>query len=409
MDKEFVLYLKSKRGLERLLILFKKKYESIGRYSGSVVITDVSEVESEDLSNFLGKRIYAHQDVKVSFKEISKKVDESKFKNVNWNNIFNLYFEEEVVSKKVLKLSNKLKEEEFYKSIIDSNKDNIYIDKISLMFNTDNEVLRVIRKRYCKNMNDLERDLNSVFLLLNNIPKKPTFLSVYASICGNPHFLDINTSSSNLFLRILCFVKNLEFPSTNRDKIDLFSHIMVYTDPYSNYVITYKLVGDSFLDELNKRCEVINLNLSNILNIKSISAVNKRVYIFENPSILSTLKDLGVTIVITSGMPNLALYELLSKLDSNGCKLYYNGDFDPEGLLIASKLKERFPKLNLFCYSKDDYINQKEKISLLSMNKLKNIHCKDLEVVKDLLMTYGLATYQEGNISNIRRFIVNEN
>ncbi|MEG0995110.1 MAG: DUF2399 domain-containing protein, partial [Bacilli bacterium] len=76
------------------------------------------------------------------------------------------------------------------------------------------------------------------------------------------------------------------------------------------------------------------------------------VFIFENPSILNALLQLNVdaSVIITSGNPNFVIYEIIEKLILSGNHLYYNGDFDPEGLLIAYKLKEKYyDQLTLFC------------------------------------------------------------
>ena len=115
---------------------------------------------------------------------------------------------------------------------------------------------------------------------------------------------------------------------------------------------------------------------------------------------------MDVPIVITSGMPNLALYQLLKKLEESGNKLYYNGDFDPEGLLIASKLKDRFPNLNLFCYDKYDIdLVTKTELNDSRLKKLDNINIKELDLVKESLIKYRLPIYQESNIERIKDFI----
>ena len=235
MDKEFVLYIKSKPGLKRLMEALKDKYVSIGRFSGSVVINNISKNESADLSNFLGKRVGVSDNLRVTYNEVNKKINESKFKNISWGNVFNLYFEKEILPKKVILQNTKLEEENFYKKILD--------------FNINNEVLNVIKKRYRKSKVSIGKELNNILLLIDNIPKTPTLLPIYASITGNPHFLDINTPSSNLFLRVLCFIMEAEYPKNNYDKINLLTEINVYTDPYSNYVITYKLTGNKILNE----------------------------------------------------------------------------------------------------------------------------------------------------------------
>ena len=48
--------------------------------------------------------------------------------------------------------------------------------------------------------------------------------------------------------------------------------------------------------------------------------------------------DANIGIIVTNGNPNLAVFSLINKLDNH--ELYYNGDFDPEGLLVADRLKE---------------------------------------------------------------------
>ena len=149
------------------------------------------------------------------------------------------------------------------------------------------------------------------------------------------------------------------------------------------------------------------MNLLNINNIDKVSTDSKVVYVFENPSLLTSLMDLNVPIIITSGIPNISLYTLLKKLEETDTKIYYNGDFDPEGLLIADKLKLRFPKIELFCYNKADYDNakSKESISDSRLKKLNNISSIELQEIKDILSINKIAAYQEQNINRIRKYI----
>lgn len=118
---------------------------------------------------------------------------------------------------------------------------------------------------------------------------------------------------------------------------------------------------------------VVNLNLLNIKNLDKLSTESKEVYVFENPSMLTSLMNLSVPIIITSRIPNLSLYTILQKLEESNTKIYYNGDFDPEGLLIAEKLKLRFSNIELFCYDALDYNNakSKEKISSARLKKIR--------------------------------------
>ena len=255
----------------------------------------------------------------------------------------------------------------------------------------------------------MQEELENILLLLDSIPTTPTSLAVYSSITGNPHYLDLNKSTSTFFLKILSRIKNIEFEDKNEVKINILSEINVYTDPVSNYVITYKLIGNTILNELNKNNEVVNLNLLNVKNLDKLSTESKEVYVFENPSMLTSLMNLFVPIIITSGIPNLSLYTILQKLEESNIKIYYNGDFDPEGLLIAEKLKLRFPKIKLFCYDIIDYNNakSKEKISSSRLKKLDNINIEELQNIKKILLESKISAYQEQNLDRIREYIVN--
>lgn len=405
---ELVNYFKERKGFNRLFIELKNKYVSLGRYSGSITLKNITELESEHLSNFFGVRIKANTNFKTSFKEITKKLLETKYKDFNWEELLNNYFEEKILTKLDTKNINNYNEEVFFKEIIDENSNNKYISYLKEIIDSKNDIYRLLKQRYNSNKTKLKSDLNNILLLLNNIKEEPITLPVFSSLTGNPHFLDFNLPTSNLFFRILSFIKNVEYPNENIDKIELLSDINVYIDSLSNYVITYKLVGNKLLDIFEENKQVLNLNLDNIMNLDKVDTKEKTVFIFENPSILNTLKYLDVPIVITSGMPNLALYQLLKKLEESGNKLYYNGDFDPEGLLIASKLKDRFPNLNLFCYDKYDIdLVSKTELNDSRLKKLDNINIKELDLVKESLIKYKLSIYQESNIERIKDFIEN--
>ena len=409
MSEELAKYLKSKKGLNRLIIELKNKYISLGRYSGVVTLKKLTKEESIDISNLLGRRINEGETLKTSYKEITKKILETKYSSFNWEELLNSYCDEKIINKKKLLELNDKNEYDFFQNILNNNKDKIYVDELRKIINEKNELYVTLKQRYNKDKSKLESDLNKILLLLNNIPQEPTPLPVYSVITGNPHYLDLNTRECSLFLKFLSYIYKEELPNDNEGKINLLSKINVYTDPISNYVITYKLRGNNVLDELSDNKEIINLNLLNILKLKEIDTKEKKVYIFENPAMLNSLYELDVPIIITSGIPNMSLYKVLEKLENSNNELYYNGDFDPEGLLIADKLKKRFPKLKLFCYEEDDYVNSKSKevISDSRIKKMDRLEEENLQTIKDLLLKNKRSAYQEKNIDRIVKFIKN--
>ena len=72
------LYFKERRGFDRLFALLKQKYISLNRFSGTVTLKNITEIESKDLSNFFGMTIEQGSTFKTSFTKIEKKLKETK-------------------------------------------------------------------------------------------------------------------------------------------------------------------------------------------------------------------------------------------------------------------------------------------------------------------------------------------
>lgn len=407
MNEQLAKYLKSKKGLNRLLIELKNKYISLNRYSGSVKILNITKEESIDISNLLGRKVEENSTLKTSFSEITKKIEQGKYKGFNYDELFKYYFGNNIESKYNKRVKSNIDKEEYFNNFIKENSNNKNIKYIEDIINSKNDIYIILKKQYKKDKIELKKELSNILKLLDNIPKESISLPIYSSITGNPHYLDFNTKTSNLFFKILSYIKGVEYSSKVQDKINLLMSINVYVDPASNFVITYNLTGNYILDKLSKNNQIVNLNLLNINYLDNIDTKIKKVFIFENPSIMHSLLNLNIPIVVTSGMPNLSFYKLIDKLVKSGNELYYNGDFDPEGLLIANLLKEKYPNLNLFCYDKEDYNNSKsdEIINISRLKKLNNIDKSELNMIKNVLLNNKYSAYQEKNINRILQYI----
>lgn len=409
INDELANYLKNKNGLKRLMINLKDKYIALSRFSGTINMINISAEESVDIGNLLGKKIMVGDSLKTSFKEVSKKINEGKYKDFSWDKLFASYFNGKVMTKKEYKLNSLDIEGKYYMALYQNNINRKYTDYLFKLIKNDELISKIVKHRYNLNKDKLKDEINNILLLLDNIPLIPTTLPVYASITGNPHYLDFDKNTSTLFLKVLAKIKNIEYADKTDVKINILSEINVYVDSISNYVITYKLIGNNILEQLNETNEVVNLNLSNINGLENVCTENNVVYVFENPSLLISMLDLKVPIIITSGMPNISLYTLLKKLINSGTKIYYNGDFDPEGLLIAEKLKLKFPNIELFCYTEHDYLNSKsnEVLSSSRLKKLDNINSEELLKIKEILLKEKFSGYQEQNLNRLIEYITN--
>ena len=98
------------------------------------------------------------------------------------------------------------------------------------------------------------------------------------------------------------------------------------------------------------------LTLYTLSRLKEVYG-EKEIYILENPSVFSWLCQQypDKSFVCTNGQLRFSAFVLLDQL-SRTSDLFYSGDHDPEGLLIAQKLKLRYKEqLTLWNYSIDLY------------------------------------------------------
>ncbi|MDI6813504.1 MAG: TIGR02679 family protein [Desulfitobacteriaceae bacterium] len=130
------------------------------------------------------------------------------------------------------------------------------------------------------------------------------------------------------------------------------------------------------------------------------------VFVVENPAVFSTLLDEADKIhlpypplICTHGQFKLAALLLLDKLVAQGESIYYSGDFDPEGLLMAEALIQRYPgHVVPWRFSYKDYLSSEpgSPISELRLRKLCKVKTPELIPAKEEMLRRKKAGYQEG-------------
>ena len=402
------LYFKERRGFDRLFALLKQKYISLNRFSGTVTLKNITEIESKDLSNFFGMTIEQGSTFKTSFTKIEKKLKETKYSDFTWDELFKNYFEKQIVTKKEKSEMFKKEETLFYQRILKQTPEELK-SWFETIIQSKNEIFQVFLRKYKKNKQSFETELlNLLKIILKTKENNPTSLTILASTSSNPHFLDLGTPTSNLFFKLTANYYQKKEPKTTIEKIKFLSDLNIYIDTLSNFVIIYNFKSDSeLINTFTKEKQPLNLNLNNILTIGKIDTDLKKVLVFENPSMLPVFAKYNIPIIISYGNPNFAFYKVIEKLIETKNQIYYNGDFDPEGLVIAANICEKFPQIKLFCYQKEDYFNSKSKnlVSESRLKKLDNIKLPELKQIKELLKKEKSSAYQEKNIQNIENYI----
>lgn len=411
---EFTKYFKEQLGFDRFINKLKEKYSSLSKFSGTIKLENITVQEAKSLGRLFGIEYKENSTIKLSISKFIKIMENSKYEDFDVKILVEEYLKTSITTKKEDNVNKETAESKFYNEIL-SNKKGKGTDWFEKVIMEKEQPFSLIHNRYLKNKNTLKKELENIINLLNNLPAETISLSIYASsYTKDPHYLDLDTTHSNLFIYGLASINKENFPTTREQKIKLLKKFKIEVDSVSNFVITYKLKSDSKeIEEFSKKNESLILNVQNILNINKLSSINKKVFIFENPSILSEIiyKKIDASIIITSGIPNTAFYLLVDKLIENGTDLYYNGDFDPEGVLIAEKLKQKYnDKITLFCYRRKDYETciSSKKISNSRIKKLSKINDNNLLGIKELMCEKKLAAYQENNKENIMMFIKEE-
>ena len=219
----------------------------------------------------------------------------------------------------------------------------------------------------------------------------------------------------------LVYLFNREKPNNAEERAELFYNAGILINEVANYTLCYGLEAETN-GEIHQgwkgfrtRKEHLLLSLKNLSSIERIVSPVGKVFVVENPavfsSIIDSLDDEKLSLVCTSGQLKLASLLLLDMLVKEGKIIYYSGDFDPEGLGIADRLKSRYrDNLVFWRYSLSDYEKtlSKEKISTKSMSKLESLKNEKLIELARYLKKNAMAGYQEMLIDELIRDIKRE-
>ena len=384
-----------KKELQVLFQALKEKYVNKGNLTGIISLNIKTEGELKEIEKFIRNGKILNLGInKVKIVDIEKSILQSKYSGISLLEILEFLF-----GSITTKEEKKNKQAENDKILVQEFKEyfnNSFVDY--LIYFENKKIITLLNKD--KNL------IYNVMKAILNLPSKPVRLNVFATvITKDPHYFDVDTKNFNMFMKYLTIYGNFDYPNTREKTEHILNNYNLFTDTFSNTVMIYNIYGEDYLDILAKREEVVVLNLDNINKLKKLYTLNKKVLIVENPSILSDLDKTRFGIIVTNGNPNLAVYEVLDKLIEH--EFYYNGDFDPEGLLIADRLKNRYKNLKLLFYDGIHFEKcASDKVVTDSrIKKLDNIKSKDLEIIKNAIFNSKKVGYQERLIDDIHDYI----
>ena len=411
----------NKEEFKSLISALTKKYINYGNTVGTISLTIKNNAEREKLSKFLSKNYKVNDKIRIKVSNIQKSLDDSIFEGTTVNDLV-LLFNPDIKTNK----EKKMESSNYLESKINEYLDN-YRDTLVINFFNNEESLKKIK--YLITHDD--ELLNNIFKSLINFPiynDKYENLAIFSSfITGNPHYFDLDSKNSNVLIQFICYIFDIKYENKRSFKREMLSKFGILTDEVSNFVITYNLYGNELLDVFKDKLTPINISLANIRKMDKIKAVNNKLLIVENPSFLGRIIDMNLdySVIATSGNSNSVIYKIIDKIEdenrknndkdkddkdknnkdknnkdkNNDVEIYFNGDFDPEGLLIAQNFKDKYPNIRFIGYNEDWFYNgiSDNDVNELRLKKLDKITDKDLCVVKDLIINNNKVSYQENN------------
>lgn len=222
---------------------------------------------------------------------------------------------------------------------------------------------------------------------------------------------DLNKKLFRYLLYGICSVLQIDYNSQSaEDRAEILYFAGILKDDISSYVTCYGIRGicengtlHAGMEGYVKQRELQQLTLSNLSNLKGVLTPNKRVYVVENPAVFRYLIEQGSfrdeAVVCGNGHLRIAVLILLDMLIKANATIFYAGDYDPEGLLIAQKIIDRYGKnVYLWCYTRENFIAasvETETIAPARLKKFQHLTDPRLKEVARWIMEDQKLGYQE--------------
>jgi uncharacterized protein (TIGR02679 family) len=406
-------------GFLKLFTLFKEKYRSLGRIGGTVSVKMFTEAELESIAGFLGQSKERLQEKgSIALLDFEKELAHTGFADYTLLPLLEAVLQEKVFTKKEEFEREKQQEDQF----IDSLGKQIPNGRWWLEWiQAKSSDTRWIWSLYKQNKEEVCEKLRVVFQAFTARPKKGDFerLPFFSQrTTGNPHFFDPNGVDGKLLLHCM-YVDQIKLgnsdaviPKTVEDLNDLLAEYGIMRDDLWNFVTCQGLLA-STKDKVHPVWQAA-INTHSVMNmpIKELTKIDRvwpafgtKVWIVENSSVSSTLMDAVPTapIVCTHGQLRVASWQLLDRLVQSNCTLYYSGDIDPEGIVIAEKLKKRYQdRVILWRMDQESYKSSISNEDISSrLSKLDNLSSPEWNALIKVMRGLKKAGFQEAIVSSL--------
>lgn len=409
--------LKREKAFQKLFLLFKARYESLGRIGGTVSLKSFSDDELKAISGLTGislEELRGKQS--ITLLRFEKSLQRTRYQYDSLLSFLEDFFEETFVANKDRLIIEKERELEFLCGmkakflLIDW-----YIDWIS----SKSADTRWIWSLYKEDAARLFSYFEYLEKAWGFIGKEKMFIRMplfAQKVTGNPHAFDRNVVLGKMLLHLLTVdQKNKEesensFSKTSEEENDLLGFYGLIRDDLWSFVTCQNLLAEIEQERhpvwkaAQETGTVLNLPLKELIKVDKVYPYDgNEVWVVENSSVASTLMDLApnVPIICTHGQLRIAGWRLIELLALSGVIIHYSGDLDPEGMLIADRLVRRFPgAVQLWRMDEKSYHESmsEETVSDKRLSQLKKLQHPGLIKVAEVMQRDRRAGYQEAMV-----------
>lgn len=415
IKKECLEYFNQSPVWKKVLKGFRDKYSSYGRFGGKVVLKNLKFQDIEELEGFFGKSFHGQKSVTVSAEKFRQALEASRYKDITPEYLLENFFGEPLLGKQEQKLLREREKEKTWQKFLKDYKGTEIEKAVELL-------RKIVKDSDSQELAEWDRALRLGAEMYNHLPYRQSdklYLAVFAAmLTGNPHAFDNGTTAGNFLYQIIQMdleireikIESSEiFPAYKRQKSYLLAGIML--DDISNYAMLYQVQAVKKDGNLHKGVEgfvseqhIVQVPLAVITEWESLYCPQDEIYIVENPSVFAVLcgkEKAGNTrraYMCMNGQPRLAGLMVLDLFAKSGIRVYYAGDLDPEGILIAQKLSQYYKgEFHYWHMEMADYekCRSEKVISPKRMKILERITDERLKPMVEKIEESGTAGYQE--------------
>ena len=402
-------YLKSRRETRRIMEGLAQRYQSLGTVGGRFVLTNPTPEEREFLQGLLKKDMSHQATLSISLKAFEQAFQTTRFQGMDLEGLLACYFDGPLTSRKQQQEAAATAQARFFSEVTAAFRQPLLAQWLTTALdNPTGGTAKWLRSLYHQNASRLRQLLTHLDALVAHCHAHPQGVVLpvaAAAVTKDPHALDPGTYLRRAFLYYLSFRENLPYPQSAEAESLLLEQGNILTDTGNRTVLTFGLEGIDAQgaslgwQAFHGRQEPLVLTRQNLTQVAHITAPHHQVFCAENPAVFHAFTQTHpqAAALCTSGQINWVVYLLLDRLTADGITLRYSGDFDPEGLLIAQRLLNRYPTLQLVGYTAENYhlARSRQTISPKRLNQLEQLRHPELVAMGQLLATHRQAGYQE--------------